>query len=52
MAQTTLAEHQRILDAIEAGDGAAAQEAMQSHIEAATRRVGLPVQAAKDKQGR
>lgn len=42
MAQTTLAEHQRILDAIEAGDGSAAQRAMQHHIEAATRRVGLP----------
>ncbi|MDQ0391517.1 FadR/GntR family transcriptional regulator [Labrys monachus] len=46
MAQTTLAEHQRILDAIAAGDDGEARRAMQSHIEAATRRVGLPVEPA------
>jgi GntR family transcriptional regulator, transcriptional repressor for pyruvate dehydrogenase complex len=42
MAQTTLVEHQRILDAIETGNGTEAQRAMQNHIAAATQRVGLP----------
>ena len=39
-------EGQRILDAIAAGNGAEAQQAMQDHIEAATRRVGLRVEPA------
>jgi len=46
MAQTTLAEHQRILDAIAASDAPGAERAMQNHIAAATRRVGLPAAEA------
>jgi GntR family transcriptional regulator, transcriptional repressor for pyruvate dehydrogenase complex len=41
MARATLTEHQTILVAIEAGDPAAAQEAMRSHLDNAAARVGL-----------
>jgi DNA-binding FadR family transcriptional regulator len=41
VAQITLDEHKRILDAIEAGDGAAAQDAMRLHLIGAAERVGL-----------
>jgi GntR family transcriptional regulator, transcriptional repressor for pyruvate dehydrogenase complex len=41
MAKATLSEHERILGAIEAGDGAAAQEAMRVHLLGAAERVGL-----------
>jgi DNA-binding FadR family transcriptional regulator len=43
MASTTLGEHNRILDAIAAGDANAAQEAMQLHLNGAAQRVGLHV---------
>jgi DNA-binding FadR family transcriptional regulator len=42
MASITLGEHRRILDAIEAGNPAEAQAAMQHHLAGAAQRVGLP----------
>ncbi len=42
MADITMGEHARILEAIEAGDAAAAERAMQQHLTGAARRVGLP----------
>ena len=41
MASITLGEHERILAAIEAGDGEAAQRAMRDHLAGAAQRVGL-----------
>ena len=43
MARTTLGEHQRILIAIESGKKSEAQQAMQSHLVYAAKRVGLAV---------
>jgi DNA-binding FadR family transcriptional regulator len=45
MAQATIAEHDRILKAIEAGDDRAAAEAMRVHLDNAATRVGLKVGA-------
>ena len=41
LAAVTLGEHQRILDAIEAGDGDEARDAMRAHLHGAANRVGL-----------
>ncbi|WP_064710158.1 FadR/GntR family transcriptional regulator [Rhizobium bangladeshense] len=41
LAAVTLGEHQRILDAIEAGDGDEARDAMRAHLHGAASRVGL-----------
>ena len=41
LAAVTLGEHQRILEAIEAGDADEAQEAMRAHLHGAASRVGL-----------
>lgn len=41
LASVTLGEHQRILDAIKAGDAAAARVAMRDHLTGAASRVGL-----------
>jgi GntR family transcriptional repressor for pyruvate dehydrogenase complex len=41
LAAVTLGEHQRILDAIEAGDGDKARDAMRAHLHGAANRVGL-----------
>jgi GntR family transcriptional regulator, transcriptional repressor for pyruvate dehydrogenase complex len=41
LAKVTLSEHERILAAIEASDGPAAQEAMRVHLHGAAERVGL-----------
>lgn len=41
LAAVTLGEHQRILDAIEAGDGDEARVAMRAHLHGAANRVGL-----------
>ena len=41
LAQVTLGEHERILEAIEAQDSAEAQRAMRLHLEGAERRVGV-----------
>ncbi|QRM46652.1 FadR/GntR family transcriptional regulator [Rhizobium sp. BG4] len=41
LAAVTLGEHQRILDAIEAGDGDEARDAMRDHLHGAASRVGL-----------
>jgi DNA-binding FadR family transcriptional regulator len=42
LASVTLGEHQRILDAITAGDPAQAEAAMRQHLAGAAHRVGLP----------
>jgi GntR family transcriptional repressor for pyruvate dehydrogenase complex len=41
LATVTLGEHQRILDAIKAGDAAKARLAMRDHLTGAASRVGL-----------
>ncbi|MBY3163818.1 FadR family transcriptional regulator [Rhizobium laguerreae] len=41
LAAVTLGEHQHILDAIEAGDGDQARDAMRAHLHGAANRVGL-----------
>lgn len=53
VAQLTLDEHQRILDAIAQGDALAAQGAMRSHLKNAAGRVGLllPARQAPDRSG-
>src|ERR1700730_6554346 len=52
MAKVTLSEHERILAAIEAGDGAAAQEAMRLHLAGAAERVGLTEETAQMRRAR
>ncbi|MCX5494516.1 FadR/GntR family transcriptional regulator [Kaistia dalseonensis] len=47
LARVTIGEHQRILDAIEARDPAAAREAMIAHLSGAASRVGLPEEQAE-----
>jgi len=49
---STLNEHELILAAIEAQDGAAAQQAMQDHLNGAAQRVGLPEGEAAPPQHR
>lgn len=46
MAQLTLSEHQRIMDAVVAADPEAAERAMRAHLAAAARRLGLEPPAA------
>ena len=52
MAKITLSEHERILDAIEAGDIAAAQEAMRLHLAGAAERVGLKDESSRARRAR
>ena len=52
MAKATLNEHERILDAVEAGDVAGAQEAMRLHLAGAAERVGLKEEPAKERRVR
>jgi GntR family transcriptional repressor for pyruvate dehydrogenase complex len=52
MARATLSEHERILGAIEAGDSAAAQEAMRIHLLGAAERVGLTKDSAQARRSR
>jgi GntR family transcriptional regulator, transcriptional repressor for pyruvate dehydrogenase complex len=53
MAQVTLAEHERILAAIEGRDAGAAQEAMHAHLIGAAKRVGIPAgKGVKRRAGR
>ncbi|BCP55238.1 GntR family transcriptional regulator [Kaistia sp. 32K] len=42
LARVTIGEHQRILDAIEAGDADGTRSAMLAHLSGAAQRVGLP----------
>jgi GntR family transcriptional repressor for pyruvate dehydrogenase complex len=52
MAKATLSEHERILATIEAGDSAAAQEAMRLHLDGAAERVGLTKDSAPARRPR
>jgi DNA-binding FadR family transcriptional regulator len=52
MAKATLSEHERILAAIAAGDGALAQKAMSIHLKGAAERVGLTEESQKTRRVR
>lgn len=51
LASVTLGEHQRILDAVEAGDAQAARTAMTDHLAGAARRVGLSAGTVRGEAG-
>ena len=52
LSAVTLGEHDRILLAIEAGDAAAAQDAMRSHLANAAGRVGIDLRATNQPRAR